>query len=169
MSQGGLCPIRSPSGRCALHGGAGGTDRPRDGGALWTPAGACRARWRKSSYSTDIGGDCVEVAAQYVRGGEDRRDPLFDLGQRQVRAPVAALAQDGPLRLRVDEGGELLLQRADHGVLGGIELPVGPHRHEPGEALGQEDEQPRQGRQDRHALPAASVQGCLPPWPRRRC
>ena len=37
-AQGGFAPLRSLAGRRPLRGGFGGTDRPRNGGALWGPA-----------------------------------------------------------------------------------------------------------------------------------
>lgn len=60
------------------------------------PLGA--AAWRKSSYSSDTGGDCVEVAAQpcriAVRDSKQPAGPAFTVAPSAFAAFVAA-AVDG--------------------------------------------------------------------------
>ncbi|GHE53262.1 DUF397 domain-containing protein [Streptomyces vinaceus] len=57
------------------------------------PLGA--AAWRKASYSGDTGGDCVEVAAQpcriAVRDSKDPEGPAFTVSPAAFAAFVGAL------------------------------------------------------------------------------
>ncbi|MCY0922797.1 DUF397 domain-containing protein [Streptomyces sp. H27-G5] len=57
------------------------------------PLGA--AAWRKSSYSGNTGGDCVEVASQpclvAVRDSKDPDGPVFTVGRAAFAAFVGAL------------------------------------------------------------------------------
>jgi hypothetical protein len=62
-----------------------------------------RADWRKSTYSGNNGGNCVEVARNLpgivaVRDSKDRRGPALELTPAQWRAFVCRI-QDGQLGL----------------------------------------------------------------------
>ncbi|WP_449481605.1 DUF397 domain-containing protein [Streptomyces avidinii] len=52
-------------------------------------------RWRKSSYSGNTGGDCVEVAAEpclvAVRDSKNPDGPVFTVGHAAFAAFVGAL------------------------------------------------------------------------------
>ncbi|MFF3858078.1 DUF397 domain-containing protein [Streptomyces sp. NPDC002209] len=53
------------------------------------------ARWRKSSYGADTGGECVEVASQpcriAVRDSKNPEGPAFTVGPVAFAAFVGAL------------------------------------------------------------------------------
>jgi hypothetical protein len=56
------------------------------------------ARWRKSSHSTDTGGDCVEVAglpgAVAVRDSKNPDGPALALGRREFRTLLTWVKTD---------------------------------------------------------------------------